>query len=499
MEDGVEASLYCNAARMLMHLNIKYPNFSVIGGGQVLPAALNRISVFSHMVTALLWRRSGDVDRAGVNNVCGLPTDIKVGEIGKVLCDNHVGRFVYIRSVKSEETRLSLCEVYVYEKNDSIQKKVVNENLVVESCSVSQNSFEWDAVSARVYTEPNCTGDAIEISKFNSRVNTPIKSIQLASFTKSTFGKNPGSTKQLVDSFSYRSKSWIVDGNVEVQDGYAYGEPGSQIQSPTTFNRPFHVSITAKQNFPHVSEIIQKNLHFAVLASSVNRGFNREDGKICKAGNVCNLKDGKNKVFNLEKGVDTAVSLVDGVIALASHDKVVDSGLRTMGKEEYILSGESSFSITLWVRKSSNVPSSKEYFLVSNLEGVALLSVDSSGRFKSYMTETEEIFSSNNKPTYYTDDSTWFNWNKMSLAWHSISMVYDIQIGSIRLYLDGVPYEQTHFCTIKRHFTINSFFGFGSKHSQNIFNGYFSTILIYSSPLSENEIKKNYMKLKHKE
>jgi len=60
MEDRIEASLYCNGARMLMHLNIKYPNFSVIGGAQILPLALNRISVFSHMVTAMLWRRSGE-------------------------------------------------------------------------------------------------------------------------------------------------------------------------------------------------------------------------------------------------------------------------------------------------------------------------------------------------------------------------------------------------------------------------------------------------------
>jgi hypothetical protein len=124
----------------------------------------------------------GNIDRPGLNVPCGPSVIINAGETRKIPCDGQRGRYVYIRSMKDVEVSLNLCEVSIYDVFDQSKEVTTEKNMVVESCSISQNSFRWDDVSARLFSGPNCTGDSIAISKFASYIEDPVGSIQLSPY-----------------------------------------------------------------------------------------------------------------------------------------------------------------------------------------------------------------------------------------------------------------------------------------------------------------------------
>ena len=146
--------------------------------------------------------------------------------------------------------------------------------------------------------------------------------------------------------------------------------------------------------------------------------------------------------------------------------------------------------------KEKNAIDGKEPYLISNGKGNALLAIESSGRFKTINTNSEEmLFSSTKKPEYFTGVEEQ-NWSTLNLGWHSVTIRYNAMLGSLVLFVDGVGSNPV-FGSIGPSYKIRTLFGYGSKHSKHNFDDSVSCAFAYSGALEAEIIQENYNKLKY--
>ena len=176
----------------------------------------------------------------------------------------------------------------------------------------------------------------------------------------------------------------------------------------------------------------------------------------------------------------------------------LDTGIRygTIGNGDKVVGGDTSFTIMFWVYRTTGAPNNWWHTITDGVSG-DILTVQNGGSGSFIISMNSSSGGTGAGGTY-----SGVNWASCKEnSWNMIGVRYDINTAKIKAFV-GNPDNGVTFSTeittspINTAFKIRNFNGWGSAQSSYHADNSFSYVLTYNTPLSNNEIIKNFNQMK---
>jgi len=176
----------------------------------------------------------------------------------------------------------------------------------------------------------------------------------------------------------------------------------------------------------------------------------------------------------------------------------LDTGIRygTIGNGDKVVGGDTSFTIHFWVYKTTGAPNNWWHTITDGHSG-DILTVQNGGD-GNFVISMNSSYGGSGASGIYSG----VNWASCKEnSWNMIGVRYDIGSAKIKAFV-GNPDNGVTFSTeittspINTAFKIRNFNGWGSAQSSYHADNSFSYVLTYNTPLSNDEIIKNFNQMK---
>lgn len=176
----------------------------------------------------------------------------------------------------------------------------------------------------------------------------------------------------------------------------------------------------------------------------------------------------------------------------------LDTGIRygTIGNGDKVVGGDTSFTVMFWVYKTTGVPNNWWHTITDGHSG-DILTIQN-GTNGDFVISMNSSYGGTGAGGTYSG----VNWASCKEnSWNMIGVRYSINSAKIKAFV-GNPDNGVTFSTeittspINTAFKIRNFNGWGSAQSSYHADNSFSYVLTYNTPLSNNEIIKNFNQMK---